>query len=79
VPYPVLVEKPEDLVASFKMTVMILAGGTIAITGLPLDESKLKTDKKIKNEELKAFLATSMDKAEQKKQKKQAAKKVVAN
>jgi hypothetical protein len=72
------VEKPEDLVASFKMTVMILAGGTIAITGLPLDESKLKTDKTIKNEELKAFLATSMDKAEQKKQKKQAAKKVVA-
>jgi methionine aminopeptidase len=35
--YPVLVEKSGEIVAQFKYTIMILQGGTVAITGLPLD------------------------------------------
>jgi hypothetical protein len=35
--YPVLLEKQGEIVAHFKMTVMILAGGTFAITGLPVE------------------------------------------
>ena len=50
--YPVLADKPGELVAHFKYTVLILKGSTIAITGLPLDISKFKTDKKIEDESL---------------------------
>ena len=50
--YPVLAEKVGEFVAHFKYTVLILKGSTIAITGLPLDVSKFKTDKKIEDESL---------------------------
>lgn len=48
--YPVLVEKKGDLVAQFKITVMILQGGTIAITGLPVDLTKFKSENSIADE-----------------------------
>ena len=35
--FPVMVEKEGVTVAQFKITVMLLQGGTIAITGLPID------------------------------------------
>ncbi len=50
IPYPVLLEKPNEFVASFKMTVAIMQGGTQALTGLNLDLSKLKSDKKLSEE-----------------------------
>lgn len=55
--YPVLTEKKGDLVAQFKITVMILQGGTIAITGLPVDLAKFKTENAIKDEGVKALLS----------------------
>jgi hypothetical protein len=48
--YPVLLEKSGEIVAHFKYTVMILSGGTIQITGLPLDTNKFKTENKIVDE-----------------------------
>jgi hypothetical protein len=45
-----LTEKKGDLVAQFKITVMILQGGTITITGLPIDLAKFKTENKIEDE-----------------------------
>lgn len=38
VPYPILLEKPGEIVAQFKLTAIILQTGTIAITGLPIKE-----------------------------------------
>lgn len=48
--YPVLTEKKGDLVAQFKITVMILQGGTISITGLPVDLAKFKSENSITDE-----------------------------
>ena len=70
VPYPVLTEKPGNYVAQFKFTVMITKGKTTALTGLPIDESLFKSDLAIKDEEILNLLALSMDKKEQKKEKK---------
>lgn len=47
--------------AQFKITVMLLQGGTIAITGLPIDEAKFKTDKKIVDEDLIKILNVEND------------------
>jgi methionine aminopeptidase len=47
--YPVLTEKKGELVAQFKITVMILQGSTITITGLPIDLTKFKTENSIKD------------------------------
>lgn len=74
VPYPVMMEKPGEIVAQFKYTVMILQGHTIAITGLPLDETKFKSTFKIEDEEIKKLLTLKMDKNSQKSQKKKKAK-----
>mmetsp|Transcript_54845 Transcript_54845/g.63068 ORF Transcript_54845/g.63068 Transcript_54845/m.63068 type:complete len:387 (-) Transcript_54845:216-1376(-) len=68
--YPVLAEKEGELVAQFKYTVMILKGGTVVVSGLPVDLSKFKTEHKIEDEKITALLATSMDKSSQKKDKK---------
>jgi len=46
---------------------MILKGSTIAITGIPIDEKRYKTDKKITDEAILKLLATPMDKESQKK------------
>ena len=70
VPYPVLTEKPGNYVAQFKFTVMITKGKTTALTGLPIDESLFKSDLAIKDEGILNLLALSMDKKEQKKEKK---------
>lgn len=68
--YPVLAEKEGELVAQFKYTVMILKGGTVVVSGLPVDLAKYKTEHKIEDEKITALLATSMDKSSQKKDKK---------
>lgn len=55
--YPVLLEKPGEVVASFKYTVLIMPGGTVQITGLPFDEKLFKSDKAVADETVKHFLA----------------------
>ena len=69
VPYPVLAEKEGDVVAQFKVTVMITKGKTTALTGLPIDESLFSTEHAIKDQAILDLLAQSMDKADQKKAK----------
>lgn len=72
-PYPVLVEKAGELVAHFKITVLLLQGGTIAITGLPIETEKFKTENKIEDAAVLELLATSMDRKSQKAAKKKKA------
>jgi len=71
--YPVVKEKDGQYIAQFKFTVLILPGGTKKITGLPLGaaEKQLNSTLSVKDEELKALLATS---AKPKKNKKKAVK-----
>lgn len=69
-PYPVLLDKSGELVAHFKYTVMILSGGTITITGLPVDANKYKTENKIVDESVLTIINTSMSKQSQKSLKK---------
>lgn len=54
--FPVLTEKEGNVVAQFKITVMLLQGGTISITGLPIEEAKFKTENKVTDEALIALL-----------------------
>jgi len=70
-PYPVLSEKAGEFVAHFKYTVLISKGSTLAVTGLPVDVTKFKTDKKIEDKDIVELLALSMEKDAQKAQKKQ--------
>jgi len=44
VPYPILTEKPGEVVAHFKFTVMITKGKTTALTGLPMGGGKGGSD-----------------------------------
>ncbi|KAF4729649.1 putative metalloprotease arx1 [Perkinsus olseni] len=70
--YPVLCEKPNEIVAQFKFTVLLLPGGTKKVAGLPFTSAgQFETDKTVKNEELKSLLAQS---ANPKKNKKKAKK-----
>lgn len=71
-PYPVLTEKAGEFVAQFKCTVVILKNGAQVISGLPIDTSLFKTENKITDENLLKILATSLDKKDQKKDKKKA-------
>ena len=68
-------EKAGNFVAQFKITVMITKGKTTALTGLPIDESMFKTENELKDEEILNLLSLSMDKKEQKKEKKKMAEK----
>ena len=68
-------EKAGNFVAQFKITVMITKGKTTALTGLPIDESMFKTENELKDEEILNLLSLSMDKKEQKKEKKKVAEK----
>jgi len=69
-PYPVLTEKNGEYVAQFKYTVAILKNGAQIISGLPLNEGSFKSENKITDENIVKLLATSLDKKDQKKDKK---------
>eukprot|EP00963_Diacronema_lutheri_P008286 scaffold739_cov295-Pavlova_lutheri.AAC.7 len=58
--YPVLWEKPNELVAQFKSTVLLVSNGSDKVTGHPVQE--FKTDKQIEDESLKALLSTALKK-----------------
>ena len=38
VPYPVLYERPNDTIVHVKMTVLLMPGGVLRVTGLPMPE-----------------------------------------
>jgi len=58
-PYPVLYEKSGEVVAHVKFTALLLPTGTIKITGVNFDRSKLKTSVVVKDENLLKVLSTS--------------------
>jgi len=75
-PYPVLYEKAGELVAHVKFTALLLPSGTIKITGVAFDRSKLKTSVVVKDESLlKALSSSSAGGAAKKKKKKNNKKK----
>merc|ERR1712048_387496 len=69
--FPVLKEKPDEFVAQFKFTVLLLPGGTKKITGLDFGNLKTSavTSKEISDEGLKKLLATSANPKKAKKKK----------
>jgi len=71
--YPVLKEKPDEFVAQFKFTVLLLPGGTKKITGLDFGPLKdlAASAKSVQDEDLKKLLASSANpkKAKKKKEK----------
>lgn len=70
--YPVTYEKPEDLVAQFKGTFLLMPNGSDRITSAPLQP--VQSDKSIEDEEIKSLLSTSLKKKKGKKAAKEAAK-----
>merc|ERR1712217_136781 len=69
--YPVLKEKPDEIVAQFKFTVLLLPGGTKRITGLPLGnlEKQVSSSHSVQNEEIKKLLSKSANPKKAKKKK----------
>jgi len=57
--YPVLFEKPGDLVAHFKFTVLVMKNGLIKATGLPVDMATYSSDK-VLSEDLQAILDSEL-------------------
>ncbi|CAG4918323.1 unnamed protein product [Colias eurytheme] len=68
-PFQVLYERPGELVAQFKFTVLLLPSGTHRITGLPFDKNMCKTERTIKDPELNALLNSSAKSNKKKKKK----------
>ncbi|XP_028131164.1 proliferation-associated protein 2G4 [Diabrotica virgifera virgifera] len=70
-PFQVLYEKPGEIVAHFKFTVLLMPNGPHKITGLPLDPELYKSEHSIVDPELKSILNSSANpKAAKKKKKK---------
>ncbi|KAI0563090.1 Metallopeptidase M24 [Gracilaria domingensis] len=70
-PYPVLYEKDGAVIGRCSMTVLITANNTIVVTKTAMPP--VECDKELRNEEVKALLAISMEKKKKKKKKKKAA------
>ncbi|CAG9835724.1 unnamed protein product [Diabrotica balteata] len=70
-PFQVLYEKPGEIVAHFKFTVLLMPNGPHKITGLPLDPELYKSEHSVVDPELKSILNSSANpKAAKKKKKK---------
>jgi hypothetical protein len=70
VPYPMLLEKEGEVVAHLKYTVLMMASGVMKITDVPLDLTKIKTEKKIEDEEILKILSQSAGKKKKRNKKK---------
>lgn len=55
--YPVLAEKQGETVTHLKYTVLIRDNETVQLTGLPLDLSKVQTEKQVTSQNAKDALA----------------------
>ncbi|EFX84381.1 hypothetical protein DAPPUDRAFT_24528, partial [Daphnia pulex] len=58
-PFPVLFEKPNEIVARFKFTVLLTPNGPQKITGLPFDPTAFQTDNSIIDEKVKKLITSS--------------------
>lgn len=58
-PFQVLYEKPSEVVAQFKFTVLIMPNGPHRITGLPFESDNYKSTLSVTDPELKALLLSS--------------------
>jgi len=76
-PFQILYDKDGSYVAQFKFTVLLMPNGPHKITGLPFDESLLKSEKSVTDEEITKLLKTSANPKAAKKKKKAAVKAVV--
>jgi len=75
--YPVLYEKPGELVAHFKSTVLLMQNGSDQLSSFPLQE--LDTGgKQVEDEEIKALMTQSIKKAKRKGGKKKKKKEAAA-
>lgn len=75
-PFNVLYEKPGEVVAQFKFTVILMPNGPLKITGLPFDSEFYQSEHSVQDEDLKALLAQSASRKAAKKKKKKAGKAV---
>merc|ERR1712064_59667 len=73
-PFQVLFDKEGAHVAQFKFTVLLMPNGPHKITGLPFDESLVKSDKSVQDVEIVKLLKTSANPKAAKKKKKAAEK-----
>ena len=70
VPYPVLFERPNDIIVHVKFTILLLPGGTIKITGLPMPDGIVT--EKVLPEEILTILAEIPEKKKKDRKKKSA-------
>jgi len=75
-PFQVLFDKEGAHVAQFKFTVLLMPNGPHKITGLPFDESLVKSDKSVQDVEIVKLLKTSANPKAARKKKKAAEKAV---
>lgn len=76
--YPVLQEKEGEFVAHYKFTALLLPNGTIKASGLPIDLSKVKSERSAKDAEVLEVLKMPLSHKKSKKKKKKTAKKPAA-
>lgn len=72
IPYNVLYEKEDAIIAHFMYTVLILPSGPVKVSKFPFDQELIKSDKQIKDAELKE-LTVPVKKSKKNKKKKAAA------
>jgi len=72
-PFHVLYEKPSELVAQFKYTVLLMPNGPQRITGIPFDTTRCQSEHSVTDEEVKKLLTSSTKKKANKKKKAAAA------
>ncbi|KOC70023.1 Proliferation-associated protein 2G4 [Habropoda laboriosa] len=75
-PFQVLYEKPNEFVAQFKFTVLLMPNGPHKITGIPFDIDMYQSDCVVEDPELKTLLYSSANPKSAKKKKKKAEKAV---
>jgi len=68
--YPVIQEKPGEIIAQFKFTVLLLPSGTKKITGLAGPGDEVKASKALQDEDMKKLIASSANPKKAKKKKK---------
>lgn len=70
-------ERDGDIVAHFKVTLLLMSNGTMKVTGLPLDLNSFNSEHEVKDEKIKALLATELRSSSDKKKKKNKKKKTI--
>jgi len=59
-PYQVLFEKPTEIVAQFKFSVLLMPSGSHKITGLPFNPELFESENKIVDEEVKVLIISAL-------------------